>query len=254
MILYRDDSADWVAGGIGRSKLHAIGSQFPNPVTQGSQAKNPDLHDILAVIAFCDLKVRFVPIGIQIFSNKGRIIQRELARVLTGAADGGFRILSGGLSNVEQITNMDDDFGLIPFPHSDSQKQYRSNVDWNYTVMMVPKNPKNQKATDVEAQNTGKFLEAFAYLSQDTMKAIKQEYADRHFRDDESSDMLSIIEKGLKMDAAQIFGGQSLWPIHDGTFRVMYETIGDNKDPQTLVDERKKAAITELEKQLAKIK
>ena len=74
------------------------------------------------------------------------------------------------------------------------------------------------------------------------MKAIKQEYADRHFRDDESSDMLSIIEKGLKMDAAQIFGGQSLWPIHDGTFRVMYETIGDNKDPQTLVDERKKAA------------
>ena len=40
----------------------------------------------------------------------------------------------------------------------------------------------------------------------------------------------------------------------DGTFRVMYETIGDNKDPQTLVDERKKAAITELEKQLAKIK
>lgn len=116
---------------------------------------------------------------------------------------------------------MDDDFGLIPFPHSDSQKQYRSNVDWNYTVMMVPKNPKNQKATDVEAQNTGKFLEAFAYLSQDTMKAIKQEYADRHFRDDESSDMLSIIEKGLKMDAAQIFGGQSLWPIHDGTFRVM---------------------------------
>ncbi len=163
-------------------------------------------------------------------------------------------LLSGGLSNVEQITNMDDDFGLIPFPHSDSQKQYRSNVDWNYTVMMVPKNPKNQKATDVEAQNTGKFLEAFAYLSQDTMKAIKQEYADRHFRDDESSDMLSIIEKGLKMDAAQIFGGQSLWPIHDGTFRVMYETIGDNKDPQTLVDERKKAAITELEKQLAKIK
>ncbi|MFR8331211.1 MAG: hypothetical protein ACLU9S_01665 [Oscillospiraceae bacterium] len=85
----------------------------------------------------------------------------------------------------------------------------------------------------MEAQNTGKFLEAFAYLSQDTMKAIKQEYADRHFRDDESSDMLSIIEKGLKMDAAQIFGGQSLWPIHDGTFRVMYETIGDNKDPQT---------------------
>ena len=56
------------------------------------------------------------------------------------------------------------------------------------------------------------------------------------------------------MDAAQIFGGQSLWPIHDGTFRVMYETIGDNKDPQTLVDERKTAAITELEKQLAKIK
>ena len=42
--------------------------------------------------------------------------------------------------------------------------------------------------------------------------------------------------------------------LHDGTFRVMYETIGDNKDPQTLVDERKKAAITELEKQLAKIK
>ncbi len=158
-------------------------------------------------------------------------------------------LLSSPLSDVEKITNMEDDFGLIPFPHSDSANKYVSNIDWNARVIMVPRNIKGQ-----ELENTGKFLEAFAYLAQDTSKAIKKEYEDRHFRDDESGEMLSLIESNLKLDAAQIFGGSSFWSIHEGTFRVFYSAIDENKNPQSVVDANKNAAIEELKKQLAKIK
>lgn len=70
----------------------------------------------------------------------------------------------------------------------------------------------------------------------------------------ESSDMLSLIEANLKMDAAQILGGASIWPIAEGTFRVLYEATDGGKNPQEVVDANKKAAITELKKLLEKIK
>lgn len=190
--------------------------------------------------------------------NIGRAIFRDDKVNYAGKADadmvslftsGHALLLSGAIGNIEKITNMDDDFGLIPFPHGDSATKYMSNVDWNSTVIMVPK-----VLNKTELDNAGHFLEAFAYLSQETAKAIRQEYADRHFRDDESSDMLSLIEANLKMDAAQILGGASIWPIAEGTFRVLYEATDGGKNPQEVVDANKKAAITELKKLLEKIK
>lgn len=152
---------------------------------------------------------------------------------------------SGPLGYIASMDDMDDDFGLLPFPRGDSEKSYSTYMDWNVGVFMIPKYAQTDKA--------GAVLEALAYLSADTTGIYKQEMGDRYLRDDESIEMLSIIESHQKADMIQMLGSGAVWPLHEGTYQVLYQTAG-GKSPQTLVETYEKTATTALNELLAKIK
>ena len=151
----------------------------------------------------------------------------------------------GNLGYIQDLDDMEDDFGIIPFPRGDQEKSIASYLDWNTNVCMIPK--------FADAEKAGALLQALAYLSPDDQEVWIQEFSDRTLRDDESAEMLKIVNDSLRVDAAQILGAQAIWPVHEGTYQVLYRTAG-GESPQTLVETYEKNAVTVLNETLAKIK
>ena len=155
--------------------------------------------------------------------------------------------LIGYLSAVNKFSDMKDEFGYVPFPRGDDQKNYKGIVNWNYPAFMMP-----YGLTKTEKQDIGAVLAAYAYLSGETSEKIIGEYKDRYFRDDKSGEMLSLVNKSNVFPVSSILASANNAPIANGTYTLFYQGVMGSKPFSTVLGEYKSGALAYLKDFLSK--
>ena len=111
-------------------------------------------------------------------------------------------IASGGLGSAQSLRNMDDDFGIIPYPKFDENDEYSTAINGSAPLIVIP-----ISVSDIE--RTGAITEALcAYGHRDVIpafyeKSLKSKYA----RDEESEEMMDIIKDSIIYDLGYVSGG-----------------------------------------------
>ena len=109
---------------------------------------------------------------------------------------------SGSLGSAQGLRNMDDDFGIIPYPKFDENDVYSTAINGVAPLIILP-----ISVSDVE--RTGAITEALcAYGHRDVIpafyeKSLKSKYA----RDEESEEMMDIIKDSIIYDIGYVAGG-----------------------------------------------
>ena len=118
------------------------------------------------------------------------------------------------LNDIVLLRNMDDDFGLLPFPkYDEAQENYQSMNLSGYIAVPV-------SAGDIDL--TGKAVELLNYESAKTFMPVFYDtlLGNKYIRDDESSEMLDIMFDGIVFDYGWVYGGYN--EISQGV-RIMLE-------------------------------
>lgn len=157
--------------------------------------------------------------------------------------------LGATVFTAQKIMDMDDDFGFVPFPRSDKASSMKVGTNWNSSTLMVPINPKAK-----DYNNVGRFLQAFGKLSEKTTKVMFDEYADRYFRDDESSQMMEKMAKVQKITTSSILGSTGDWGIHEGTYKILYNCVPGKVSPISEIEHYKPFAVSNLKDLMFKLK
>ena len=109
---------------------------------------------------------------------------------------------SGGLGSAQGLRNMDDDFGIIPYPKFDENDDYSTAINGAAPLIVIP-----ISVSDVN--RTGAITEALAaYGHRDVIpafyeKSLKSKYA----RDEESEEMMDLIKDSIIYDIGYVAGG-----------------------------------------------
>ena len=109
---------------------------------------------------------------------------------------------SGGLGSAQGLRNMDDDFGIIPYPKFDETDEYSTAINGAAPLIVIP-----ISVSDVS--RTGAITEALAaYGHRDVIpafyeKSLKSKYA----RDEESEEMMDLIKDSIIYDMGYVAGG-----------------------------------------------
>jgi len=109
--------------------------------------------------------------------------------------------ISNNMTMIDRIRDMDDDFGIVPYPKLDgAQKAYHSVMGTNAMSFGIPRT-----ADDIE--RIGTITCAMTAVSMDTVRPAYFEYTlkRKRARDDESLDMLEIIADTRIVDVGLIF-------------------------------------------------
>ena len=133
------------------------------------------------------------------------------------------------------ISDMKDDFGILPYPMGDKEKEYSVCTNWNTPVYAIPASvPKDKKAA------SGSVLQAMMLLAdRDAVPALFEENRLRFCRDDESKDNLMIGYKAQYTTPSAAVANDEA--IKMGTYRVCYDAPG--KAPATIVAANKGISI-----------
>ena len=109
---------------------------------------------------------------------------------------------NGSLGDAQGLRNMDDDFGIIPYPKFSEDDEYASIINGHAPLALIP-------ITVSDANRTGAITEALcAYGSKYVIPAfyevsLKTKYA----RDEESEEMMDIIKDSIVYDIGYVAGG-----------------------------------------------
>ena len=109
---------------------------------------------------------------------------------------------NGSLGDAQGLRNMDDDFGIIPYPKFGSDDEYASIINGHAPLALIP-------ITVSDASRTGAITEALcAYGSKYVIPAfyevsLKTKYA----RDEESEEMMDVIKDSIVYDIGYVAGG-----------------------------------------------
>ena len=147
------------------------------------------------------------------------------------------------------LTNMKDEFGILPAPKVDGAKDYSASVDWNYNVMMIPAG-----LSAKDQYNAGAVMQAYMYLYKNVEEAQKKEYVNRYFCDEKSGANWTITKEYGKSQPNQCYA-QYTEALLAGTYRVFWDYVnGKVSSVATAVDSRKSAAQKALDDLNTKIK
>ena len=108
---------------------------------------------------------------------------------------------SGGLGSAQGLRDMDDDFGVIPYPKFDENDEYSTAINGAAPLVIIP-----VSVSDVN--RTGAITEALAaYGHRDVIpafyeKSLKSKYA----RDEESEEMMALIKDSIIYDIGYVAG------------------------------------------------
>ena len=106
------------------------------------------------------------------------------------------------LRHAKTMRNMDDDFGILPYPKFDEDDSYTTASNGGTHLLIIP-------ITVADVERTGAITEALCAIgSRDVIPAfyessLKTKYA----RDEESEDMIDIIRAGRIYDIGYVAGG-----------------------------------------------
>ena len=115
-------------------------------------------------------------------------------------------LFSGILADVNDMRDMNTDYGFLPVPKYDETcEKYYTKVDAGNHMLCIPK-------TVSDTERTSIILEALAAEGYRTVIPAYYEVAlqRKYTRDVESSDMLDIIKEGRVFDIGYYFLGDSL--------------------------------------------
>jgi hypothetical protein len=118
--------------------------------------------------------------------------------------------MNGYINTAEELRDMTDDFGIVPYPKFDaSQKKYRSRSQDAFSFFSVP-------ATCADYDFAGAVTEALAAESYRTVTPAYYETAlkIKYSRDDATSQMLDIICDGAQFDFAYVYSNSMNNIVH----------------------------------------
>lgn len=140
----------------------------------------------------------------------------------------GGRVLFLGASsgNAENFTDMEDDWGILPYPKKDENGTYAGVADWNTQGFSIPR-----YAQGKDRENAAIVMDTIARRFQ-TIRLEQEEYmADQVYRDTNTQRMLDIITQTASVEFCQFgdlkYGGLSVLhylfdnPVHDAKGRVL---------------------------------
>ena len=90
------------------------------------------------------------------------------------------------LSGMEELRDMEDDWGFVPMPMGPGATDYTGWVDHNVAVMGIP-------MSNNDLDKTGLILEALAWKSQEERHVRLDHYDSTFFRDDDSTEMQAML-------------------------------------------------------------
>ena len=186
----------------------------------------------------------------------GEITRDKGAYALDGTDTDRLKLFSSGKSlfltadcdHVIMVADMEDDFGFLPFPLSKEGGEYTSSVNWNSTVLMIPKGLDSK-----ELKKAGSFLQAYAYLAEKVNDSVNEDWTARYFRDDESGENFAIAAKGQHLNVTQTIANTND-SILSGTYRVLWEYIDKGEAISTKIQSKKSATVTAIKDLLEKLK
>ncbi len=134
-----------------------------------------------------------------------QLLFQEGSEKYTGTSpftDGRAMISTGGLSSAASNRNMDDDFGIVPYPKFDEDDEYATAINGVAHLIIIP-------ITVPDVERTGAIAEALAsYSARDVIPAFYDvSLKTKHTRDEESEEMMDIIKDSLIYDLGYVSGG-----------------------------------------------
>ena len=117
--------------------------------------------------------------------------------------EGRVMMTSSSLGSAKGFRNMDDDFGILPYPKFDEEDDYHTTINGYSPLLCIP-------LTVSDPERTGAITEALAaYGSKFVLPAfydvsLKTKYA----RDNDSEEMMDIIKDSILFDIGYLCGGQ----------------------------------------------
>ena len=221
--------------------LAANNAEMIKPDGKGGAVYNTDSKEVLDSISLCTQM--FVSDGSCYAATDG---DKDLWNMfITGKG----LFLGVGVNIAQKIMDMDDDYGFVPFPRSDSASSMNVGTNWNSSVLMVPINP---KAANYD--NVGRFLQAFCKLSEDTVETMYDEYSDRYFRDDQSVEMMKVMASSQKITTSSILGSTGDWGIHEGTYKILYNCVPGKVSAISEIETYKPFSVSNLADLMYKLK
>ena len=111
-------------------------------------------------------------------------------------------IAAGNLGSARGYRNMDDDFGILPFPKFDEDDVYATAINGVAPLIVIP-------ITVSDVNRTGAIIEALAaHGSKYVLPAFYDvSLKNKHARDDESKEMMDIIKDSIVYDIGYVAGG-----------------------------------------------
>lgn len=104
----------------------------------------------------------------------------------------------------QNVRSMDDEIGIVPIPLGPSQdggwqKQYRSRVDHNFRLCLIP-------ATNLELSQTALVLEAISFNFWKIINKKTQIYGDMYLYDDTAAEVCNTILNYSEFEISQFIG------------------------------------------------
>ncbi len=106
------------------------------------------------------------------------------------------------MKSAQEFRNMDDDFGILPYPKFDEDDEYTTTVNGEQSFCIIP-------ITVSDVERTGAIVEALASYS---AKEVTPAFYDvslktKHSRDEESAVMMDLIKDSIIYDIGYFCGG-----------------------------------------------
>lgn len=158
--------------------------------------------------------------------------------------DGRVLFLGWSADSATNFIEMDDDWGILPYPKADKNSDYVSVISWNTQGFSIPR-----KVTGDSLQNAAAVMDAIAKQF-DTIRENKQAYMQsRVYRDTQTQEMLDIAAAGASIDFCQYgdLGSGGLSTIH-----FLFDNVSN--DPATRVNSVKEEATSHLNTFLKAVK
>ena len=179
-----------------------------------------------------------INLGTDLFYNDNSCIGLSDDTACKSFMSGHGLFISGVMELARAVSDMKDDFGIVPFPHGDNQKNYSVATNWNCQTMLLPSSLDKDRV-----KIAGAFLQAYNYSVQSIIKDQYKEWGLRYLRDDESVDNLWI---GYTSQVTTMANAASAGTaIQEGTYRACYAAA--TKSPATTIQENKSAAIKAID-------
>ncbi len=156
---------------------------------------------------------------VEIFDEFFRLIDNEAVYISNGNnttwytklfKEGRTMFSDGSLGDAKSYRDLDDDFGILPYPKFDEDDEYATVINGYNPLVVIP-------ITVEDTERTGAITEALcAYGSKYVLPAfydvsLKTKYA----RDDESEEMMDIIRDSIIYDIGYVAGGPLQSVGHD---------------------------------------